>query len=180
MALEFQLGADIVAATVSPCQSQKELVKLMTIAAEHGVRRDLSFLQEKGLIMNEQPQMKSISNELAKERSRQAADRTLMAWVRTSLSLIGFGFAIASFREIILEAGMVRNPQQYPNAALVFGLSFIALGVLGLLAATIQHWRILQHIKQDDFHYTEFHPLVFITAILLMLVGLFAFLAVIF
>ncbi|WP_416244525.1 YidH family protein [Crocosphaera sp. XPORK-15E] len=32
--------------------------------------------------------------ELAKYRSRAAADRTLMAWIRTSLSLIGFGFGI--------------------------------------------------------------------------------------
>jgi putative membrane protein len=139
-----------------------------------------SFFKGKGLPMNEQPQPKSITNELAKERSRQAADRTLMAWVRTSLSLIGFGFGIASFRDILLEASLVRNPQQYPNAILVFGLSFIALGVLGLLAATIQHWRILQHLKRDDFHYTGFRPLVFFMAILLMLIGLFAFFAVIF
>ena len=53
--------------------------------------------------MNEQPQEKNVANELAKERSRQASDRTLMAWVRTSLSLIGFGFGIASFRDILLE-----------------------------------------------------------------------------
>ncbi len=53
---------------------------------------------------------KDLSNELAKERSRQASDRTLMAWVRTSLSLIGFGFAIASFRDILLEGGLVGAP----------------------------------------------------------------------
>ena len=128
--------------------------------------------------MNEQPRQKSMANELAKERSREAADRTLMAWVRTALSLIGFGFAIASFRDILLEGGLIRNPHEEFNGALVFGLSFISLGVLGLLTATIQHWRILQHLKQDDFTYTGFRPLVFIMAILLMLIGLFAFSAV--
>jgi putative membrane protein len=128
--------------------------------------------------MNEQPHPKSMANELAKERSRQASDRTLMAWVRTSLSLIGFGFAIASFRDILLEGGLIRNPHKEFNGALVFGLSFISLGVLGLLAATLQHWNILQHIKQDDFEYTGFRPLVLIMAILLMLIGLFAFIAV--
>jgi putative membrane protein len=128
--------------------------------------------------MNEQPRQKSMANELAKERSREAADRTLMAWVRTALSLIGFGFAIASFRDILLESGLIRNPHKEFNGALVFGLSFVTLGVLGLLAATIQHWRILQHLKQDDFTYTGFRPLVFIMAILLMLIGLFAFIAV--
>ena len=129
--------------------------------------------------MNEQPQQKNISDELAKERSRQAAERTLMAWVRTSLTLIGFGFAIASFKQILLEGGLIRNPRKDFHGVLVFGLSFISLGVLGLLAATLQHWRILQHLKQDDFTYTGFRPLVFIMAILLMLIGLFAFIAVI-
>jgi putative membrane protein len=128
--------------------------------------------------MNEQPQQKNVANELARERSRQAADRTLMAWVRTSLSLIGFGFGIARFRDILVEAGLVRRPLEHLNITLIVGLSFIALGVLGLLAATMQHWRILQHIKQDDFQYTGFRPLVFIMAILLMLIGLFAFVGV--
>ena len=128
--------------------------------------------------MNEQPRPKSITNELAKERSREAADRTLMAWIRTALSLIGFGFAIASFRDILLEGGLIRNPHKEFNGALVFGLSFVSLGVLGLLAATLQHWNILQHLKQADFSYTGFRPLAFIMAILLMLIGLFAFIAV--
>ena len=48
--------------------------------------------------MDEQPPKKNLANELARERSREAAHRTLMAWVRTTLSLIGFGFAIANFR----------------------------------------------------------------------------------
>jgi putative membrane protein len=111
--------------------------------------------------------------------NRQAADRTLMAWIRTTLSLIGFGFAIANFRAILLNAGLVSNPREHANVALVFGLSFISLGVLGLLAAVIQHWNILQHIKKNDFEHTGFRPLVFIEAILLIIIGLFAFVAVI-
>jgi putative membrane protein len=35
---------------------------------------------------------RNTATELTKERNRLAADRTLMAWIRTSLSLIGFGF----------------------------------------------------------------------------------------
>jgi putative membrane protein len=128
--------------------------------------------------MNEPPGKASLSNELARERSREAADRTLMAWVRTALSLIGFGFGIANFRDILLNTGLMANARPYPSAALIFGLGFITLGVLGLLAATIQHWRILQHLKHNDFRYTGFRPLVFIMAILLMIIGLFAFIAV--
>jgi len=38
--------------------------------------------------------MGNLNNELAKERSRAAAERTMMAWIRTSLSLISFGFGL--------------------------------------------------------------------------------------
>ena len=40
-------------------------------------------------------------SELAKERTREAADRTLNAWIRTSIALIGFGFAIAKSYEYV-------------------------------------------------------------------------------
>jgi uncharacterized membrane protein YidH (DUF202 family) len=48
------------------------------------------------------------------------------------------------------------------------------LGIAGLSAATYQHWRILEQIKQDRFNYTGFHPLVLMVAILLIFIGLFA------
>jgi putative membrane protein len=39
------------------------------------------------------------TNELACERNRPAADRTLMAWLRTALAMIGFGFGLRTFPE---------------------------------------------------------------------------------
>ncbi len=126
----------------------------------------------------EQPKEKHLSNELAKERTREAADRTLMAWIRTCLSLIGFGFGIAKFRDILVEElGMRRGPEHI-HSTLIFGLSFISLCIFGLLASVIQHWRILEHIKCGDFQYTGFRPVVMITAILLLLIGLFAFISI--
>ncbi|MGA9756690.1 MAG: DUF202 domain-containing protein [Desulfobaccales bacterium] len=127
--------------------------------------------------MNDNPTGKNVSNELAKERTRQAADRTLMAWIRTCLSLIGFGFGIAKFRDILAKAGLGRGPEHL-HSTLIFGLSFIALGIFGLLAAVVQHWRILTQIKLGNFQYTGFRPVVMTTALILLLIGLFAFISI--
>ena len=128
--------------------------------------------------MDDHSKETNVSTEFAKERTREAADRTLMAWIRTCLSLIGFGFGIAKFRDILAEAGLHRGPEHI-HSTMIFGLSFIALGIFGLLAAVVQHWRILQNIKFENFQYTGFRPVVMITALILLLIGLLAFISLV-
>ena len=38
-----------------------------------------------------------VTTELARERNREAADRTLLAWIRTSLAMVSLGFGIERF-----------------------------------------------------------------------------------
>ena len=47
----------------------------------------------------------NLTNELAKQRNRDAAERTLMAWIRTCLSLISFGFGLDKIVEAIDRSG---------------------------------------------------------------------------
>lgn len=126
--------------------------------------------------MQKKPTGTSMANELARERSREASDRTLMAWIRTSISLIGFGFAIAKGYEYLhahyLEkTGKVLDAIHSP---MFFGAGFIALGIFAVIAAVIQYGRILKRIKRGQFTYTEPLPLPKIVAILLLLIGAFA------
>ena len=77
------------------------------------------------------PHLPSPGTELAKERNRAAEERTLMAWIRTSLSLIGFGFGIDRIVAAIDEAlGDAVNSVRLTR---VLGLSFVALGTFALL-----------------------------------------------
>jgi putative membrane protein len=75
-------------------------------------------------------------------RSLLAAERTLLAWLRTGLSLIGFGFLIARIG-IWLEAAK-------PSAALPgagwMGALFGALGCIGNLLAIFRYLRFRRAI----------------------------------
>ena len=127
--------------------------------------------------MREDQPPTNTSTELARERNREAADRTLMAWIRTGLSLIGFGFGIGKFYDYLQTAGLAKSLDPIRSTALVGGC-FIVLAVLGLLAAVVQYNRILKRIARGEFVYVEPWPLGMIIAILLLLIGLFAFIAI--
>jgi putative membrane protein len=127
--------------------------------------------------MPDNPTVTNTSTELARERSREAAERTLMAWIRTSLALIGFGFTIAKFYDY-LEQTQLRKSLDPIHSHLLFGGSYIGLGILSLLAAVIQHRRILKQIEHDQFVYTGLRPLSMFVAIVLLLTGVFAFAAI--
>ena len=99
--------------------------------------------------MTDKPTATNIANELARERNREAADRTLIAWIRTALSLIGFGFGIGKLAAYMNAAGL-HTSLDPADSSLIFGASFIAVGIFGLLAAIVQHARILKRLSRPD------------------------------
>lgn len=118
----------------------------------------------------------SITNELAKERNRAAAERTLMAWIRTSLSLISFGFGIDQIVTAIHSTvGDKINPIRLSR---ILGLSFIALGTFAMVVATLQHRRELRRLQRKNYFYTPRTSLGFIVGIALVVIGLFAFIGI--
>ena len=127
--------------------------------------------------MSETPTARNLANELAKERNREAAERTLMAWIRTALSLIGFGFGIGKLAAYMDAAGL-HTRFDVPHSSLIFGASFIVVGILGLLAAIVQHARILKRLSRPDFAYNAMRPIAMTVAALLMLIGLFGLIAI--
>jgi putative membrane protein len=127
--------------------------------------------------MADGPAPHNLANELAKERNRAAAERTLMAWIRTALSLIGFGFGIGKLSAFTDAAGLHMKADP-AHSTLVFGVSFILVGIFGLLSAIVQHTRIMARLNRPDFTYEAMRPITMTAAVLLMLIGVFGLLAI--
>jgi putative membrane protein len=87
----------------------------------------------------------STANELAEQRTMMAAERTFMAWARTSLSLISFGFSIYKLMEYAHEI----EPKAAFSAdrARNLGTVLVAMGVVFLIISGLQHWQLLKRMS---------------------------------
>jgi putative membrane protein len=116
--------------------------------------------------------------ELARERNRASAERTLMAWIRTSLSLISFGFGIDSIVSVIgsFQATEAIDSVRFSR---IFGLAFIALGIYAIITAAIEHRREIRHIQRHaDYFYTPRRSLGLTVALALIAIGSLAFVGI--
>jgi len=81
--------------------------------------------------------------DLGLERTLMAADRTLMAWLRTSLSLYSFGFTMYKIMQSLAEAGTVAPRAEAPQTV---GMFMASMGTLAMLMGTAQYWVELRKI----------------------------------
>src|SRR5262249_15979679 len=78
-------------------------------------------------------------------RTALALDRTLLSWVRTSLSLIGFGFTLARFLHDLVSKGYLHGVE--PEGPRQLGILMMILGVAGLLAGSFDYYRCVRRLK---------------------------------
>lgn len=70
------------------------------------------------------------ANEMAVLNTILALDRTLLAWVRTSITLVGFGFTLAKFVHELVSKNVLQGISPTYPRHVGFALMFLGLGTL--------------------------------------------------
>ena len=79
-----------------------------------------------------------------------AAERTLLAWNRTSISLMAFGFVVERFGLFLEIVGRDEIKIFQRHISFFVGVSFILLAAFVALYSTWQHKRILKTIQTKE------------------------------
>jgi putative membrane protein len=106
-------------------------------------------------------------------RVYMAAERTFLAWIRTGVALMGFGFVVARFglflRDLAAPGTVVSPGGTRPS--MVLGLALVGLGVAVTLIAAVQHRRYVVAIDEGVFRDAFRSTFALGVAILLALLG---------
>jgi putative membrane protein len=92
----------------------------------------------------------------AKIRDHLANERTFLAWVRTSVSLLGFGVLIARLALIMDTMGEGPVQRALPTAGhggrtLLLGLLFCVVGLITLVFSTVEYLQSRQTIETESY-----------------------------
>src|ERR1700691_4906519 len=91
-------------------------------------------------------------SESGKASSHLANERTYLAWIRTSISIIVFGFVVAKFGITLREFLRVQGATvQESGVSLIIGVGFIAMGIFMGVAAWVRDEGTLRRIETGDF-----------------------------
>ncbi|MEG4068664.1 DUF202 domain-containing protein [Microcoleus sp. Pol11C2] len=108
-----------------------------------------------------------------RQREHQANERTFLAWLRTSLALIGFGFAISRFSLFLRQFQATLTQQEVSSHPFfnseTLGLSMVVFGIAVIALAAWRYNRVFWQIERGD--YRPNRVLVAILTVVVMILG---------
>lgn len=110
---------------------------------------------------------KKVSDHLANER-------TFLAWIRTSLGIMGFGFVVVKFSlfirqiELVLKTGAVTHSHHGYSG--IVGVTIVIIGALTVILAFFKYRKTNRQIEDENFTQGSFG--IAITAVLIFVIGI--------
>lgn len=108
---------------------------------------------------NNTPERKTIPED--DPRVQMAAERTVLAWIRTGLALMAFGFVIARFALVLQSLGLKTSPFLIVKAT-VIGVLLVCLGVVTTAAAPNHYRRYFRRIDASDNRFAASSIVIFV------------------
>lgn len=118
--------------------------------------------------MNKKPQVD-------RQREHQANERTFLAWLRTSIALIGFGFAIARFSLFLRQLQTAVTQQQQLGRNAIFnsenlGVVLVIVGITVIALAALRYNQVFWQIERGDYRPNQL--LVWIITLVVIILGI--------
>ena len=84
-----------------------------------------------------------------------AAERTLLAWVRTGLTIMAFGFVVARFGLFLRllaaqQAGALTEMHSQHDVSNVVGIALVLVGTACMILGAIQHRSYVSTLPPED------------------------------
>jgi putative membrane protein len=108
-------------------------------------------------------------------RIYMAAERTFLAWIRTGIAFMGFGFVVARFGLFLREIALTNNmtvAQHNNGFSMPVGIALIMAGILVDLIAAIRHHRYIKALNRGQFSQAYGSAFTFLIAGFLAIIGL--------
>ena len=108
-----------------------------------------------------------------RQREHQANERTFLAWLRTSIALIGFGFALARFGLFLRQLKVAITQQEAPSNPFFnsenLGVILVIFGIVVIALAAWRYNQVFWQIERGDYRPNQL--MVWIMTGVVMLLG---------
>src|SRR5262245_27924738 len=100
-----------------------------------------------------------------------AAERTLLAWVRTGLAMMGFGFVVARFGLFLRELHPEGPLPRHAGLSVWIGTAMVVLGVAVNVLAAWGHVHLLRRLERGEPYRPRVWSLAVVVSVLLAALG---------